>query len=62
MIDERDEPPRQRTHSLGEPLDILSVDELGERVILLRAEIARIEAAIMTKRAALDRASAFFKT
>ncbi|MBB4198684.1 uncharacterized small protein (DUF1192 family) [Rhodoblastus sphagnicola] len=42
-------------------MDALSIEELGERIALLRAEIDRIEIAIAQKRASLNAASLFFK-
>ncbi len=48
-------------HELGQPLDALSVDELGERIELLRAEIARLEAARENKSASRTAADAFFR-
>ncbi|WP_298425227.1 DUF1192 domain-containing protein [Rhodoblastus sp.] len=35
--------PAASQHVLGEPLDSLSVEELGERIEMLRAEIVRLE-------------------
>ncbi|WP_294534188.1 DUF1192 domain-containing protein [uncultured Rhodoblastus sp.] len=52
-------PPSQ--HVPGEPLDALSVDELTARIELLRAEIARLEAAREKKHASRAAAAAFFK-
>ena len=52
--------PKPR-HAVGEPLDAVSVDELRERVALLRDEIARIEAEIAAKQASRSAADAFFK-
>lgn len=49
------------THRVGEPLDTLSVDDLDERVALLKAEIGRLEAAMAGKRASRDAADAVFK-
>ncbi len=49
-------------HELGQPLDALSLDELGERIELLQAEIARLEAARNNKSASRAVADAFFKT
>ena len=49
------------THRLGEPLDTLSVDDLDERIALLKAEIVRLEAAMASKRASRDAADAVFK-
>lgn len=48
-------------HEIGQPLDTLSLTDLDERVALLRAEIARIEAVRAAKRAAQGAADAFFK-
>ncbi|MDI9848029.1 DUF1192 domain-containing protein [Rhodoblastus sp. 17X3] len=54
--------PAPSQHSLGEPLDALSVDELTERIALLQAEIVRLEAARERKSASRAAAAAFFKT
>jgi uncharacterized small protein (DUF1192 family) len=48
-------------HEIGQPIDVLSVDELADRIETLRAEIARLEAAIAARRATKEAASAFFK-
>ena len=49
-------------HEVGQNLDLLSAQELGERIGLLRAEIARLEAAIEARNATKQAASAFFKS
>ena len=49
-------------HAVGEPLDTLSVAELSERIALLQAEIARLEAARTAKAAAGTAADSFFRT
>jgi len=49
------------THEIGQTIDALSVHELEERIELLKAEIARLEAAIKARQATKDAASAFFK-
>ncbi len=54
--------PAPSQHVLGEPLDKLSVDELGERIALLRAEIERLEAVRLTKSASRAAADSLFKT
>jgi uncharacterized small protein (DUF1192 family) len=54
--------PAPSRHSLGEPLDALSVDELTERIALLQEEIVRLEAARERKSASRAAADAFFKT
>ena len=61
MRDEDDRPRKRATHEIGQALDTLSLADLDERVALLRAEIARIEAARDAKRAAQGAADAFFK-
>lgn len=60
--DDDDQGRRTLTHQLGEALDALSITELDERVELLRAEIARIEAARARKTQALASATGFFKS
>jgi uncharacterized small protein (DUF1192 family) len=59
--DEEDAPKKKRKHEVGEDLSALSLDELTERIALLNDEIARIEAAIATKRASAEVAASFFK-
>ncbi len=54
--------PAPSQHVLGEPLEPLSVDELGLRIELLRAEIERLEAARAKKSASRAAADAFFKS
>ena len=49
------------THRVGEPLDTLSVDDLDERIAMLKSEIGRLEAATASKRASRDAADAVFK-
>jgi uncharacterized small protein (DUF1192 family) len=54
-------PKAPATHDIGQAVDALSVDELEERIALLKAEIARLEAAIKARQATKDAASAFFR-
>ena len=62
MAEESDEKPRpSASHTLGQPLDALSIAEFDERIALLRAEISRLEAAREKKQAANAAAAAFFK-
>ena len=49
------------SHEIGQDLAALSLDELAERIALLRSEIERIEAAIDAKQASAAAADAFFK-
>jgi uncharacterized small protein (DUF1192 family) len=59
--EDEDLPKKRKAHEIGEELAALSLDELAERIALLRAEIARIEAAIIAKRASAEVAASFFK-
>jgi uncharacterized small protein (DUF1192 family) len=62
MRDEDDQAIRQAiAHRVGEPLDTLSVEDLDERIQLLRSEMERLEAARHAKKAALERADSLFR-
>ena len=61
VFDEELPKKKKAGHELGEDLAALSVDELGERIALLRTEIARLEEAIAAKRASANVAESFFK-
>jgi uncharacterized small protein (DUF1192 family) len=57
-----EEPPKRKADLvIGEDLASLSIDELGERIDILKAEIARIEEALAAKRESLGVADSFFK-
>ncbi|MEI9804792.1 MAG: DUF1192 domain-containing protein [Pseudolabrys sp.] len=60
-IDDDDRPKKKVAHEVGQDLSLLSVEELGHRVQLLRDEIARLEADIAQKRAKKTAADQFFK-
>ena len=60
-IDDDDRPKKKITHEIGQELTLLSVDELAERVALLKDEIARLEANMASKRATKSAADQFFK-
>jgi uncharacterized small protein (DUF1192 family) len=60
-IDPDDLPKKKVTHELGQDLSLLSVNELIERVGLLKDEIGRIEAEMARKRASQKAADTFFK-
>lgn len=60
MIDD-DAPKRRIAHEIGQDLALLSVEELQERIALLRQEIERLDEAAASKRASLAAAGAFFK-
>lgn len=63
MAGEDDDRPRKKVnHEIGQDLSLLSVDELGERIALLKAEIERLDQAMTKKRASKDAANSFFKS
>jgi uncharacterized small protein (DUF1192 family) len=63
MAGEDDDRPRKKTsHEIGQDLSLLSVDELGERIVLLKSEIERLDQAMAKKRASKDAADSFFKS
>jgi uncharacterized small protein (DUF1192 family) len=61
-IDDDDRPAKKVAHEIGQDLALLSVEELNDRVALLKAEIGRLEVALASKRASRDAAGKFFKT
>jgi uncharacterized small protein (DUF1192 family) len=60
-IDEDDRPKKKIAHEIGQDLTLLSVEELGSRIELMRGEIARLEADIAKKHASRSAADQFFK-
>ena len=57
-----EEPKTQaKAHEIGQDLSMLSADELRDRIEVLRAEIARLEADLMAKGATKAAADALFK-
>jgi uncharacterized small protein (DUF1192 family) len=60
-IDEDDRPKKKISHEIGQDLTLLSVEELGLRVQLMRDEIARLEADMAKKHASRSAADQFFK-
>ena len=63
MANEDDDRPRKKiTHEVGQDLSLLSVEELTERIALLKSEIVRLEEAATKKRASRDAANSFFKS
>jgi uncharacterized small protein (DUF1192 family) len=58
---EEERPSRLVRHEIGQDLSTLSIDELGERIDLLNAEIARLESARGAKNSSMKAADAFFK-
>jgi uncharacterized small protein (DUF1192 family) len=61
-MEEEDRPKPKLAHVLGENLDMVSIEELRQRVILLEAEITRIRAEVERKAASKSAADAFFKS
>jgi len=59
--DEDDRPKKKLAHEMGQDLALLSVEELTERIQLLKDEIARLEANMASKRASRSAADSFFK-
>jgi uncharacterized small protein (DUF1192 family) len=60
-IDPDDLPKKKIVHEMGQDLSLLSVVELGERINLLKEEIARLEVEMARKRASQTAANAVFK-
>lgn len=60
-IDEDDRPKKKIAHEIGQDLALLSVEEISERIALLRAEIDRLDEALAKKRASRSAADQFFK-
>ncbi len=60
--EDEDKPKKKITHEIGQDLYLLSVQELSERIALMTAEIERLKAATVKKRASKDAASSFFKS
>ncbi len=61
-IDDDDKPKRKIAHEIGQDLSALSVEEIGERILMLTGEIERLRMAETKKRATRDAASNFFKS
>jgi uncharacterized small protein (DUF1192 family) len=61
IIDEEERPKKKLVHEIGQDLALLSVEELRDRIALLREEIARLEAAMASKQASRSTADGFFK-
>ena len=61
-IEDDDHTRKKVSHDIGQDLSLLSVEELSERIALLRSEIERLEAASAKKRASKDAANSLFKS
>ncbi len=56
-----DRPQKKTAHEIGSDLSLLSVDELSARIVLLRAEIARLESEKTKKGASRSAAESLFR-
>jgi len=59
--DDEERPKKKLVHEIGQDLALLSVEELRERIALLKDEIVRLEAAVAAKQASRTTADQFFK-
>jgi uncharacterized small protein (DUF1192 family) len=60
-VDDDDKPKKKLAHEIGQDLTLLSAGELTERIALLKAEIARLEADMARKQSMKSAADTFFK-
>lgn len=60
FLDE-DRPVKKLAHEIGQDVTLVSAGELEERIALLRAEIARLEAEVAKRHASRSAADAVFK-
>ena len=61
VIDDDDRPKKKITHEIGQDLYLLSAAELNDRILLMKEEIARLEADIKKKTSSRSAADQFFK-
>ncbi|HEX2653304.1 MAG TPA: DUF1192 domain-containing protein [Xanthobacteraceae bacterium] len=54
-------PRKKPVHEIGQDLTLLSVEELRERIAMLKDEIVRLEASVASKKASRSAADQFFK-
>lgn len=60
-VDEDEKPKKKLAHEIGQDLTLLSAAELTDRIVLLKDEIARLEADRARKQAIKSAADRFFK-
>ncbi len=60
-MEDENAPRKKITHEIGQDLSLLSIGELGERIAMLREEIARLETASEAKRLSKSVAEDVFK-
>lgn len=56
-----DRPKKKSSHEIGADLSMLSVDELKNRIDLLKAEIDRLEVAVASKSSSRNVAEGLFR-
>ncbi|WP_298257561.1 DUF1192 domain-containing protein [Bradyrhizobium sp.] len=61
-VEDDDRPRKKISHEIGQDLSLLAVEELTERITLLKSEIDRLQEAATRKRASKDTANSFFKS
>ncbi|MDE2064775.1 MAG: DUF1192 domain-containing protein [Bradyrhizobium sp.] len=61
-VEDDDRPRKKISHEIGQDLSLLSVEELTERITLLKSEIDRLQEAATKKRASKEAANSFFKS
>jgi uncharacterized small protein (DUF1192 family) len=59
--DDDDKQIREVLHEIGQDLSSLSLDDLAERVNMLKTEIKRLEAEISSKGSSRSAAESFFR-
>lgn len=61
MRDDDDRPRPRPSHTIGQDLSLLSVEEIDERISLLEDEITRLKTDRTKKQASKSAADAFFR-
>ena len=61
-IEDDDKARKKVSHEIGQDLSLLSVEEIAERIVVLKSEISRLETALTMKRATRDAADRIFKS
>ncbi|MEM1047552.1 MAG: DUF1192 domain-containing protein [Pseudomonadota bacterium] len=61
MFDDETAPVQKSDHVVGQDLSTLSLEELEERIALMRSEIERLEREIQAKRSTAEAANSVFK-
>ncbi len=60
-MNDEDLPKKKIVHEIGQDLYLLSVEELADRIALLKQEIGRLEAVMVKTQASRNVADQFFK-